>query len=152
MADCSNILSYEALYALRASYKEEDGNTLLLAGADANLIGAYAAAGPFVTWVSERFYKPGMFAPRERELMLLSILADGPALTLSIHVYWGLMEGLSPKEIAECLLMTSAYRGLPLYANQVRVLQATLTALEALYQQGSTSVQVAVGTLVKTNG
>jgi len=152
MADCTGILCDDGLARLRKGYADGDGNTIMLAGADKNLTSAYEPSGPFVTWVSDRFYRQGVFSPKERERILISVLSDGPALTLSIHIYWGLMEGLTTQEVAEILLMTSAYRGLPLYSNQVRVLQKTLQILADLDEQGSSAPGIAVGSLVQAYG
>ncbi len=53
-------------------------------------------------------------------------------LFLAIHIYWGLMEGLSPADIGWTQLLTGAYEGIDKYSNGVSVLSTTLTAMKSV--------------------
>ncbi len=149
MVDSTEVLSEEALGRFRGGWVEGDGNALMLGSADESLTGAYEPSSPFVTWVSDRFYREGMFSGKERERVLISVLSDGPDLTLAIHVYWGLMEGLSVQEVCEVILMTAAYRGIPLYSNKIRVVQRVLALLRDLDDQGSSAPGIAVRSIIQ---
>ena len=62
MAQVTEILSDEALENLRAAWVEAGGDEVILAGADKSLVGAYAPSEPFVSWISDHFYRDGVMS------------------------------------------------------------------------------------------
>ena len=66
----------------------------------------------------------------DRERCLIAILAGrGADLNFAIHVYMGLMHGLTPEEIANVLFLVGVYTGVDNFAQG---LKAEVTVLETL--------------------
>ncbi len=147
MPQVTEILSDDALENLRRGWQQAGGDEAILAPADKNLVGAYAPSGPFVSWVSDHFYREGAMSGSERERVLISVLASAPPRFLAIHIYWGLMEGLSVVDVAETLLLTSAYQGIPIYSATIGVLANVLLILRDLELQGGTSPGPILGSI-----
>lgn len=83
-----------------------------------------------------------------RELILISVLGrQGNAYFLAIHIYWGLMEGLSVTAIANALLLTSWYEGISLWSAQSGTLRTTLDLLKQQVADGKTGTNDVVGAL-----
>ena len=83
-----------------------------------------------------------------RELILISVLGrQGNAYFLAIHIYWGLMEGLSVSAIANTLLLTSWYEGISLWSAQSGTLRTTLDVLKQQVADGKTGTNDVVGAL-----
>lgn len=92
---------------------------------------------PVNDWLDEigrTFYPEGVkdppaglaLAPIDRERCLISILATRKErLNLAIHIYMGLMYGLSPAEVANTLALTGTYSGISDYIFGMSVAAAT---------------------------
>lgn len=84
-----------------------------------------------------------------RELVLIPVLAVAATpFEAATHIYWGLMEGLTPRAIANALLLCGFYRGVSTWSNASSVLENTLTLLAAQADAGkatSTDIVVALG-------
>jgi hypothetical protein len=72
--------------------------------------------------------------PKERERVVIALFTGMPFsnLFMAIHIYWGLMEGLTPNDIAWTQLLTSTYRGINVFTNGVGVLASTLNAMKSV--------------------
>ncbi|MBU0506135.1 MAG: carboxymuconolactone decarboxylase family protein [bacterium] len=121
----NDILTDDNLQKLRDNYKEKDIFKLV-----EMKMGVYA---PFLDYaknfIDANYTKPTMKA-KCRERTLIAILAQNKeAFPLAAHVYWGLMEGLIPEEIADTLLLSGAYNGYPTLNFSLEVLVKTLHAL-----------------------
>lgn len=121
------LLPPAALARLRAGYDE----AAMLHGADMAVKYPYPPAGPWTDPPGDMFYRTKPLLPhKKREMVLLATLTGQRAYSeLAVHVYWGLMEGLEPDEIANVLLLTSMYTGMPTWSNAIRVLRTALGVL-----------------------
>lgn len=96
---------------------------------------AIAAIAPrYVGWneaVGATFYAPDApVKPIDRERCLIALLTiSGPEISLALHVYWGLMEGLSVEEIAHVAALAGCYGGLPRSMFGLQTIHRTLDAL-----------------------
>ncbi len=153
------ILTPAELDAFRAGYSNEwMSNT-----AYGWVAGSFLQAGPAVQLVIDTYTRrwpdapevgpatlPPAAAPvvpvpiamsaRERERVIIALMtstAVSPML-LAIHLYWGLMEGLSPADIGWTQLLTGAYEGIDKYSNGVAVLSTTLTAMKSVLPRTDT--------------
>lgn len=129
--DLRTHLTEESVAALVAAYKPE---TMLEAS-------RLAVALPFppnegyVDWIINNLYDGKRIASRDRERTLIALLASqstASSLLLAVHLYWGLMEGLSIAEIADTLALAGVYMGLPHYTAALDTLRDTLKTLREL--------------------
>ena len=87
-------------------------------------------------------------ADRERVVLAVLLVQNADALQIAIHVYWGLMEGLTVREIVETFLLSGYYAGIFRYQRALGVLQVTLTALADTAAKGDATV----GTVLRAVG
>jgi alkylhydroperoxidase/carboxymuconolactone decarboxylase family protein YurZ len=132
--DVRALLTDDELAKLRAGFS----NDAMLAGARGSSIAPFPPAQPWVQFLLDYFYGAGdggrePWPATERELFLLGLLSSrfmGRGLDLAIHVYWGLMAGLSVQRIADALLLTGLYCGVESYTNSLGVLRGVLGLLK----------------------
>ena len=133
-APIANILSWEQIEAFRVAYKgAEDTEQSMLKLTAKALAGPYPPAGVLGGAVSDQFYDPQRFSPREREEVILSVLAPktaGSGLTLAVHQYWALMVGMSVVEIADLFLLVGYYDGISTYSTSIFTFQNVLRAMK----------------------
>ena len=130
-ADLASALSEAALASLRAHYSAD----FMLAASRASVAAPHPASGPYVEAVIKGFYDGARMAPRERERVLVALFAAqsvAPSLFLAVHLYWGLMEGLSVDDLADTMGLSGLYTGLAHYTAGLKTLRITLDALAAL--------------------
>ena len=71
--------------------------------------------------------------PADRQRCVVALQAGrGEELPLSIHLYIGLMEGISPSQLAHIILLAGVYNGVPVAFKGIDVLKRTLASLAAL--------------------
>lgn len=79
----------------------------------------YAPAGAMAKTIIDQFYKlpppKGRLSARDREVVLLGRLVGEPGMNFMTHVYFGLMEGLTPTEILDIAYVSSLYGGADLW-------------------------------------
>jgi 4-carboxymuconolactone decarboxylase len=103
---------------------------------DRSLATANAFTAEFQTFITEHVWgalwtRPGL-QRRERSLITLALLAGlGRAEELPLHVRGALHNGLTPEEIREVLLHTSAYAGVPAVNTAFAVARRTLEEIAA---------------------
>lgn len=129
MQDLTRLITEQELSRLREAFDE---GVLLRANTS-----AFAAVyPPLADWgqsVGRLFFGPGPLCPRERELCLVTLLAQrAPGISLANHVYWALMEGVSVEAICQAVGLAGCYGGLPTYTQGVFTVQRTLTVLGRL--------------------
>lgn len=136
MDDIRTLLSDEMLAKLRAAYEP---GALVAANATATTR-MYPAIEPWCAGIVSTFFTDsGPLAPRQREQCLIALLAyTGPEVSLGVHVYWGLMEGLSLDEICQVIALTGCYGGLP---KGYRGLQVVARVTRALQRVATTSAR-----------
>lgn len=134
MQDLRTLLSEERLKALRSGYSQA-------AMLEADLAAVARVAPQFVAWnqaIAATFYEaqgPLKAVDRERCLIAL-IVTSGPAISLAMHVYWGLMEGLSIAEITQVIALAGCYGGLPRSMFGIETAHRTLRALAQIPAEG----------------
>jgi alkylhydroperoxidase/carboxymuconolactone decarboxylase family protein YurZ len=127
-ADLRNHLSDRELSLLREHYDP----AVLLSASRASLAAPFPPSGPWVESIVGHLYDPAVIAPRERERVLIALLSaqnQGRGMTVVVHLYWGLMEGLSVSDVAETLVLVGAYAGVSVYAQALGTYRALLGAL-----------------------
>jgi alkylhydroperoxidase/carboxymuconolactone decarboxylase family protein YurZ len=150
--DVTGILTAEELEQLRKNY---DSAAIVSASMD-SIVGAYSGAAGFMDVLSKQFYtdpsqprsEPGVsslsFDPAARERILIAVLTirlGGQGRFLAVHLYWGLMVGLSVQEIADQLLLIGMYVGLPNFTASIATFQTLLKELKACVADGGDSLK-----------
>ncbi len=132
------ILSPDELSAFRRGFSNDRMNELARQAVAGTFPAAMAAVDlvgrTYFGGVSERSPAGGSALDgRERERVIIALMTAGPCdtLLLAIHIYWGLMEGLSPDEIAWTQLLTGTYRGIDKFTSGVGVLTVTLRSMRS---------------------
>lgn len=146
--DIRNILTAEQLRALRGGYDAE----VLHQDVRAGLVGPFPPARPFTEFILGHFFRPGRWEPARREQCVIMYFASrsaGNASNLGIHIYWGLMEGLSPHAIADTILLAAAYSGIENYSAGIGILKRVLTVLRSLVEDPDPSVVECVNVVKK---
>lgn len=121
MPDVRTLLTDEDLGRLRAAYDAAAMNE----GARRATSTPYPPAGPLVDAIIDTLYGPSAILPGvRREQVLIALVAShtGMRRILAVHLYWGLMEGLSIDEIAATLALVAAYDGIDNYSEALRQL------------------------------
>jgi alkylhydroperoxidase/carboxymuconolactone decarboxylase family protein YurZ len=135
MSTIPDIPSQPALGSLRQAYDPK-------AMSAANVVALSAAFPALKAWAeatSATFFEdPGALAPKDRERCIVTLLAyDGPGMSLAVHVYWGLMEGLSPLEVCQAVSLAGCYGGLPSCARGLLVTQRVMLLLSRCVEAGT---------------
>ena len=157
-----DILSGEQLQALRESYSNERMNQIARTGVS----GSFTPAAHLHQVLTDLFFHglqevdanarvgpsaavPTPLSAREREIIIISMMTARLAdpVFLAIHIYWGLMEGLSPEEIAWVQHLSGLYSGIDKFSRGIRVLTDTLRALQSC--SSATDVDTVVRELAK---
>jgi hypothetical protein len=143
MAKIDTILADERLDALRKGYKREEMTRILSGG----LPGLDDDTASYIATIREQFYQraPRQMHPQHRERVLIGVLVSRDAgLNLALHVYIGLMERLSPHDIADIIFLSGVYTGVDCISDGLDTVTRTLDVLSQLAQKGRcTVVQVA---------
>lgn len=88
---------------------------------------------------------------RDRELALLARGVDRPDMNFVTHVYFALMEGVSPSEVLSVCYLTSLYGGADLWTGAAGVVTKTFEALAKAADAGGDSATT-VGVLGALRG
>jgi alkylhydroperoxidase/carboxymuconolactone decarboxylase family protein YurZ len=130
MADLRTRLTTTGLSRLRAAYDP----AVMSQGNVAALRDIYPPLSSWGEEVSATFYdRPGPLTAKDRERCLIALVTLlGATLPLAIHVYWGLMEGLSVEEICHTIGLSACYGGLPKASHGLLVVDRTLTLLNRI--------------------
>ncbi len=110
-----------------------DAIALLRDGFDRNLMYAivkqtlntpYPPVAPWTDFIMGDLYDgEGPLSHAQRELIVISQLcAQGFTAPLATHIYWGLVEGLSPAQIAQAITLTGTYAGAQKYVVGIKVM------------------------------
>jgi alkylhydroperoxidase/carboxymuconolactone decarboxylase family protein YurZ len=128
MDEIDATLSTEQLANLRGAYSRATMIEILSSGMPSRC----GRTGRYIDAIGSAFYGDGAdtVAPKDRERCLIAILASRDAgLNLSLHIYLGLMEGLSPREIADIVFLAGIYTGVDRLSDGLAALVATLGIL-----------------------
>ncbi len=128
MGKIDEVLSSEQLDTLKRAYFSEDMTRLLSSG----IPGLDDRTTDFIGAIRNAFYDGSgqIMSAKDRERCLVAILASRDAgLNLAIHIYCGLMEGLSPQEIADVIFLGGIYTGVDRISDGLAAEMRTLTVL-----------------------
>jgi alkylhydroperoxidase/carboxymuconolactone decarboxylase family protein YurZ len=142
MANIPNIvdfLSLPKLKVLREHYHRSEATAVL----SSVLPALYEPSRAYGDAITEAFYgclpddhpSPNRKAlsVQDRERCLIALLASrGVEGTLAVHIYLGLMEGISVEEIANVMMLAGMYTGVDRFASALKTYVTTLTTLRAL--------------------
>ncbi|MBU0506138.1 MAG: carboxymuconolactone decarboxylase family protein [bacterium] len=125
----TEILTHEEITALREGYDRDVMNAIIKQA----ITEPYPKAKGWTNFVMDDLYGNDMLSPKEREIAVMSHLAArGEFPTLAVHIYWGLMEGLEPEDIANILVIAGNYSGISNYIQGIKTMQKTLNMLKDL--------------------
>ena len=111
---------------LRKAYRPEDAVQILSSGMPA----LDDRTAKYIDAIRKAFYEGTAMQPKDRERCLIAVLASRDAgLNLAIHIYLGLMEGLSPGEIADIIFLGGIYTGVDRISDGLAAEMRTLTVL-----------------------
>ena len=147
MRDISSILAPDKLAALRAAY---DHDAMIAAEVEAISIVAPQLAG-WNQQIGRTFFNTGgSLAPIQRERCLISIIAiTGPPVSLCLHIYWGLMEGLSVRDLVDVIGLVGCYGGLPRAAFALETTSRVVAALNKVPANADLSAASVVAFLIR---
>ncbi len=155
--DVTKMLAPDEIAALRKGYDAP----LLSNLATKALVDKFPASGLWVGTIQKILYKDPEnggrplldLEGRERELCLISLLsAQHSGMELGIHVYWGIMEGLEPQQIAALMTLVGVYAGLSRFEAALSVMTITMKALDGAAQAGETDVLGVINRLLEAFG
>jgi hypothetical protein len=152
--DVRELLSDAELATLRAAF---DGDAML-ALARAASVEVFPPAAPFAEFLVEYFYgyrggagapstSPEPWSARDRELVVLSLVAShfsGRGLNVGLHVYWGLMSGLSVQRVCDALTLSGIYSGMQSFTLSFSVLRTTLGLMRTAAAPGGNPASTAI--------
>lgn len=103
-------ISDTELDAMRRAYDARE----LLDAEIAAFAKAWPTMLPWVEGIARTFYSAStVLLPVDRERCLIALLASqGASVALAIHVYWGLMEGLSWADVVQTIGLAGCYGGM----------------------------------------
>jgi len=134
--DVRSILTEDQISALRQSYSR----SLMHVVATTITVAPYPPAAGLIAFAAERYYNeaPPVLTHADRERVLIGVFAADrrPAFALAVHVYWGLMEGLTVDEIAEIVSLSALYGGLDVLTDGMRTISDTLRILAKAVDAG----------------
>jgi len=146
--DITNLLPDEALARLRAAFNTASypGQTLETPDgrfgmyAQGVLVSRFLPARRYVEVIGDYYYDDHKeLGPTNRERVVLASLlahANDGGYFFSLHVYWSLMIGLSPREIGWVIALCSAYSGIDRYTLGTTITWEVLSVLKAQAEKG----------------
>lgn len=144
-ATLESMLSDENLALLKLGFD----NAVAYKMALNSLAGPVPGAAPWVTSAGSYFFKnEEHMSPQRRELCIISMTtAMRMPDQLAIHVYWGLMVGLSVEQIGNALFLAGDYGGIACFQTALKATSATLVSLQRQATAASASVDAALTSL-----
>jgi alkylhydroperoxidase/carboxymuconolactone decarboxylase family protein YurZ len=142
MDEIEKVLSDDKLKTLRGRYDRDAMTNLLSSGIprlDRHTI-------KYIHSIRKAFYDSSRLKPVDRERCLIGILASRDSgLNLALHIYIGLMEDLSPDDVADVIFLGGIYTGVDRISDGLDTLVRTLTVLAqiATSPEDCTVLQVA---------
>ena len=152
--DVREILSDEHLDALRGAYSRN----VMVHVATTLTMSNYTDSKGWFDFLAARHYAPSEDRPgmsdHDRERCLIAIFAAGrrAPFALASHVYWGLMEGMSVDDVADTVLLASAYSGVDVFSDGMFTLGETLRVLTFLAAKGGESLSPVAVLTTLVNG
>lgn len=151
--DVTQMLSDQQLCRLRSGYDAE----LLSDLATQTVVQKFPASQVWISTIQRILFKDPAngnrplldLSAKERELCLVTLLsAQAMDLELAVHIYWGLMEGLEPKELAALITVVGVYAGLDKFNSALDVMTKTMHALDKVASSGACQVPDVIPAIV----
>lgn len=138
----NTILSPRELKLLRLGYDGATAYNMALGSLAAPIPGA----GPWVTEAGSYFFKDEThMSAKRRELCVLSMLTTMRAPDqLAIHVYWGLMVGLTVDEVCDALFLGGDYAGIAAFNIAIKTAGLSLASLHQQAEAASVTIDTQV--------
>jgi alkylhydroperoxidase/carboxymuconolactone decarboxylase family protein YurZ len=135
--DVGQLLAPEELAVLRRNFS----GSLLYREACRRTAGPYPpAVGPLKSLLGLFYEREALLEPRQREQILSALLAmQGTSGEVAIHAYWGLMEGVTPEQLAATFLLVGVYAGVPRYRSAIQTLCLVCQTLKRLAAHDETA-------------
>ena len=142
------VLTEDQLKRLRGAYNREGMTQVLSTG----MPSLHKTTTKFIHTIRKAFYdNTTALAPKDRERCLIAVLSARDAgLNLAMHIYMGLMEGLTPHEIADVIFLGGIYTGVDRISDGLNAEFRTLTALSRAAGKEEPSVATVLDELVAT--
>jgi len=142
MQDLRTQLNDDSLAELRSAY---DRAAMLLAASSPCAV-LYPPLDPWMRETGSTIYDRSHLAPRDRERCIIALLIAGGGLqtSVAIHIYWGLMEGLSVDDVCQTIGIVGAYGGMQRVAFGLATLQRVLDMLNGSVTSGELASTVVV--------
>lgn len=145
MQDLRTLLSDQDLHALRADYDLE----VMSRAASGPFEVVYPPIGGWTRETSATFFDRSTLSPKDRERCIVALLAmSGIASSFAIHIYWGLMEGLSLDDVCQTISLVGVYGGIPKVAWGMTILQRIMILLRRCVEHGNTRSDSVVETFL----
>lgn len=134
---CS-ILSAKELDRLRRAFRPEE----VIGPSRKTIVGTFPPVEGYADSFLSYFFSEGgaspagavsTLTPLERERIIITLQAlrlRGNGRYLGIHLYWGLMTGLSVQEIADQIFLISVYSGIDVYTATMNTFSVLLSNLK----------------------
>ncbi len=136
----------QELDALRQGYKRE----VMIQTARDTLSQIYPPGAGYIGAIMDSLYTGEPISPMDRERCIISLLATAQGqMPLAVHIYWGMMAGLSLDEVAHTFLLTGAYCGVDKYTTGLLTLQKVIGALKELSAKGDVESQTVLGRFIE---
>lgn len=140
MPNIGDVLPEPQLAQLRASFATPQGKAEMDAILRGVLPDLYSDSRPYVQAVLATYFDDARRDPDDfeldaddRERCIIALLAaQGGQFTLAIHIYLGLMLGITLQEIAHVILLSGVYTGVNRFAEGMFVHVKTLQTLAGL--------------------
>ena len=133
--DITEILTEAQLDRLRGSFSESTMSNV----ATSILISEYPESERYVTAIHDSLFGAGPdgtepplagLSHKERETSLIVLMAaQRTSFELAIHIYWGMMNGLTQDEVAGLLMLCGVYAGIGAQTTGLQVMRQTLSGL-----------------------
>jgi alkylhydroperoxidase/carboxymuconolactone decarboxylase family protein YurZ len=130
MDQIDDSLSKHQLLALRDAYQRDT----MMGALSKGMPGIDARTTQYIGDIRQAFFNnDSPMKPKDRERSLIAVLAARDAgFNLALHIYIGLMEGLTPREIADIIFLGGIYTGVDRISDGLGALVKTLAALKGL--------------------
>ena len=142
MAGIGDILKQPQLNSLRKTFESPEGEKQIKTILRGVLPELYPHSKSYVAAINSTYFDgaarrkdPGNLEldPDDRERCIIALLASqGAQFTLAMHIYLGLMLGVTPQEISHVILLSGVYTGAGRFTDGMMVNLKTLQTLADL--------------------
>jgi alkylhydroperoxidase/carboxymuconolactone decarboxylase family protein YurZ len=142
-----NFMTDDQLKKLRDAYCLDT----MIAASKGALAGMHPGGAEYVNGLVDTLYNPKILASVDRERCLIAVLgSQSDPMTLAVHIYWGLMEGMGEEEVKMTLLLVGGYSGISGYAGGLLTMKACCAALAQIAGTEDCSSGAVLGKLIAT--